>query len=333
MASFTKLVNANTKKENENKYQVLEIDPKDLIDDPDNREVYSEYDIEMLAKDMHLNGVFGTIIAYPFEGGYKIESGHRRKYAAIKAGLSKFPVLISNTPKTDIERRKRLVRANLHIRNYSTMTLSREAEYMYETYEKERDELAKIGQKPEIGSTEQVAHDLEISVPQVSKLRALLKLSPKLQDLIDKYNIPWTPFTEAAELSIEQQEYLSTRILNTIKLSGEDQISTTFIRKEIEDVSLIKNGYQFNRESLLEYESEKQESLQEKKKSRRINGATSFLKGAQKVMDGLDPQKAYIKSAKREEVLTQLKQLSKYINELLENIEENGFSEEFDKKF
>lgn len=330
--NFTKMVSSNIQNNTQKdiKHNIIEMDPSTLIDDNDNREIYSDYDVALLAEDMKNNGVFGIIMAYPYQGKYRIESGHRRKYAAIKAGIKKFPVLITSTPKTETERRRRLVRANLHIRNYSTMTIAREADYMYETREMERKEMLELGIKPEIGSTELVAADLEISASQVSRYRKLLSLSPDLQKLLDNNDIPWSPLCEASELNNDQQKALYQRISGAIKTYGVEAISSSFLRKQIEECSFIKKeSYKLDRNALSQYEA----TIPEKaKKVRRMNGASALKKGAQAIRDGLNQEKSYIKANQENEVLEELKALSAFVSEMINEIEREGFSENFKRK-
>lgn len=309
---------------------IINMNPKKLVDDPDNHEIYSEYEVELLAKDMKENGFIGVILAYSIDGQYKIEAGHRRKYAAIKAELPEVPVMITEAPKNDIERRKRLVRANLHSRNYSTMTMAREAQYMYETYEQERVELEKQGLKPELGSTERVANDLEISISHVSRYRALTKLIPKIQKLLDEYDIPWMAFSDATSLKEEQQTALYDRISGALKTGGEAAITAAYIRKQIEECSLMKkNDYSFNRAVLVQYE---QKPDVKEKKARRINGASTLKKSALAIRDSLDINKSYIKVAQQEEMLEEMRALASFINQKIKEIEEDGFSDGFNRK-
>ena len=49
---------------------------------------YGEYEVEELSEIMKNRGFQGVILAYPVgDGKYMIEAGHRRRYAAKKAGF------------------------------------------------------------------------------------------------------------------------------------------------------------------------------------------------------------------------------------------------------
>ena len=124
---------------------------QDLVDDPDNITVYgSEYQIDNLAEVMKEYGFQGVILAYPIEGGkYRIESGHRRRLAARKAGIETIPVLETVPPKTEYERKRRLFGANLLERDKNPIITARVADNLYYTfrdeyeYKKENDLLDK----------------------------------------------------------------------------------------------------------------------------------------------------------------------------------------------
>lgn len=327
MASFTKMVEGARA---EKSSQIIEIDPRKLVDDEENREIYNAYDVTALATDMKRDGFYGTIIAYPWKGVYKIESGHRRKYAAIEAGILKVPVMVSTPPKSNTERRKRLIKANLHARERSPMTIAREAQYLYETYEAEAAEMSQMGLAPISNILERVANDLEISISQVSRYRTLLKLSPQLQQLVDGGKIPWVALCDAVSLNDAQQEALCQRIDGAIKAYGAEYITSSFLRKQIEECSLIKgDGYKFDRNALSKYE----DPLSGKaKKVRRANGASTLKKAVQYIQNSLDTEKSYIKANQMEHMLEQLKELNRFLEEKIEDLEENGFSKGFDRK-
>ena len=325
--SFTKMVE-NAKKDKG--AQIIDVNPEELMDDPDNREIYNEYDVKLLAEDMKKNGVIGTIVAYPENGKYRIESGHRRKYAAIQAGVKKIPVQVTTPPQNDIERRKRLLRANMHFRNYSTMTIAREAQYMYETYEKEKELMEAQGLKPEESPGEQVAANLEISPAQVSRYRALLKLSPELQSLVDMDKMPWNAFCDATSLNQFQQHALFLKVSGAVKSFGIDTVTSSYVRKQIEECSLLSSSeYQFDRNSLSSYE---EAAPGKEKKARRINGATTLKKGAKSIRDSLDAEKAFIKPGQRNAILEELRSLSAFINEKIQEFDAEGFSDDFNRK-
>lgn len=317
---------------------VIELDPKELIPDPENKEVYTKNEVEGLAESMREDGFFGIILAYPYEGKYKIESGHRRTEAAIKAGLKSVLVMVTKPPKDDIDRRKRLMRANLHNRaDYYPMVRARAADYLFTTYEEENKQLAAEGKQVNLTPVEKAARALEISTSNVSRYRKLLKLSEKLQNLLDEYtDLPWTSFLEATELTEEQGNILYKRILSQIKLHGDSaaDVTANFVRQQIIECSKFKGvGEAFDRSLLKKYEVEAEEMPKEKaSKYRRQNGALSIHKACNLIKNSLDPSLSYIKETRQEEALEELKDLQKYLNNKIAEIENGGFEDEFKRK-
>ena len=194
---------------------------QDLVDDP----VYgSEYQIDNLAEVMKEYGFQGVILAYPIEGGkYRIESGHRRRLAARKAGIETIPVLETVPPKTEYERKRRLFGANLLERDKNPIITARVADNLYYTfrdeyeYKKENDLLDKDedGNLIESGDIiKKVSAFMGLDVRTITKYRTLLKLIPKLQEMAASKEYSWTALTDAVTLSDQKQEELVCDIQN-----------------------------------------------------------------------------------------------------------------------
>lgn len=198
---------------------------QDLVDDPDNITVYgSEYQIDNLAEVMKEYGFQGVILAYPIEGGkYRIESGHRRRLAARKAGIETIPVLETAPPKTEYERKRRLFGANLLERDKNPIITAKVADNLYYTfrdeyeYKRENDLLDKdeAGNTIESGDIiKKVSGFMGLDVRTITKYRTLLKLIPKLQEMAASKEYSWTALTDAVTLSDQKQEELVCDIQN-----------------------------------------------------------------------------------------------------------------------
>lgn len=198
---------------------------QDLVDDPDNITVYgSEYQIDNLAEVMKEYGFQGVILAYPIEGGkYRIESGHRRRLAARKAGIETIPVLETVPPKTEYERKRRLFGANLLERDKNPIITAKVADNLYYTfrdeyeYKRENDLLDKdeAGNTIESGDIiKKVSGFMGLDVRTITKYRTLLKLIPKLQEMAASKEYSWTALTDAVTLSDQKQEELVCDIQN-----------------------------------------------------------------------------------------------------------------------
>ena len=85
------------------KESIIHVTDDQLVDDPSNISLYGEYEVEELSEIMKNRGFQGVILAYPAgDGKYMIEAGHRRRYAAKKAGFSTYPVLVTQTPERSL---------------------------------------------------------------------------------------------------------------------------------------------------------------------------------------------------------------------------------------
>lgn len=213
-----------------------------LVDDPDNVTTYgSEYQIDNLAEVMKEYGFQGVILAYPIgDGKFRIESGHRRRLAGRKAGIKDFPVLETLPPKSEYERKRRLLGANLLARDTTPMITARVADNLYFTfkdeyeYKKANDLLEKDegGNVIESGDImKKVGVFMGMEVRTINKYRTLLKLTPQLQDMADSKEYSWTALVDAATLSSEKQDELASDIRNE-----SEPVTKTWIVKRCRDL-------------------------------------------------------------------------------------------------
>lgn len=209
-----------------------------LIEDEENEKLCGEItqeSIDSLALDIKHDGFKGSILAYPIEDGlYRIESGHKRVRAAKKAGLTKLPVIITKPPKTDSERRYRLISMNLHTReNPKPTDTARRAAALIESIidiKKENGESIGIMEAQSIA-----AKQLECSEKSIEKYRQLIKLTASLQKLADD-GVSWSALTSASSLPADKQDLLATFINNEVASAGVENISRPWIIKRIQNM-------------------------------------------------------------------------------------------------
>ena len=222
------------------------VDDKDLLDDPDNEEDYGSYDdTEELIKAMKRYGFQGVILAYPYKGKYMIESGHRRRYAARAAGITKYPVLKTEVPSKPWEKTIRRIGGNLHNRNMTPMILARQAQRLYEAHKEEMrykkdNGLVEEGDITNINTL--VAIDLEVNDSTVERYRALLRLVPSLQELADSGKIPWMILSTASSMEESKQEDLYKAITERLDQGMEVNsawLDGTIRRMKLEDIEEV----------------------------------------------------------------------------------------------
>lgn len=275
------------------KESIIHVTDDQLVDDPSNISLYGEYEVEELSEIMKNRGFQGVILAYPVgDGKYMIEAGHRRRYAAKKAGFSTYPVLVTQTPETEFERVLRLTGANLHNRpELKPMQMANLAQTLYQAHKEELSYKREKGllREDEITSlNELVALDLEMTVKNVEKYRRLLNLIPELQEIVDKTEYPWSYIAEASNLPVEKQKMLEKAILERER-GGKKNGPTTWIKTLIKK---LKN----------DQEIENIDGIKETDNSgarvRRKNGTKVVLKTAKELHEVLDKDALF----KKEEI-------------------------------
>ena len=150
-------------------------------------------------------GILSPLIARPrAEGGYEIISGHRRQYAAKKAGLDTVPVIVRNM--TDDDAIILLVDSNIQRENI----LPRERAFAFKMKmdaikrQGARSDLTSAQVAPKL-SSEKIGEDSGMSKDTVKRYIRLTNLIPKLLELVDDKKISFTPAVELSYLDAKQQ--------------------------------------------------------------------------------------------------------------------------------
>lgn len=150
-------------------------------------------------------GILSPLIARPrAEGGYEIISGHRRQYAAKKAGLDTVPVIVRNM--TDDDAIILLVDSNIQRENI----LPSERAF---AFKKKMDAIKRQGARSDLTSaqvapklsSEKIGEDSGMSKDTVKRYIRLTNLIPKLLELVDDKKISFTPAVELSYLDAKQQ--------------------------------------------------------------------------------------------------------------------------------
>ena len=166
--------------------------------------VVDDWDMVALTESIRKSGIINPVVVRPIEGteNYEIISGHRRIFAAKKAGLSEVPALIYSMDKdTAIVA---VVDSNFHREHI----LPSEKAFAY----KMRNEALKRQNKDsvQLGPGNQIAMvQASESASQIKRYVRLTKLNKQLLDMVDKGKIAFTPAVELSFLNdIEQSDLL-----------------------------------------------------------------------------------------------------------------------------
>ncbi|NLW20628.1 MAG: ParB/RepB/Spo0J family partition protein [Clostridiales bacterium] len=148
--------------------EVLQVPLSQLDPNPDQpRKAFDEAALEELASSIRQMGLLQPILASPQQGRYRIIAGERRFRAAMKAGLTRVPVLVRS-----LQQQERVLAAlieNLQREDLNPMEAA----------------LAVRQLMDEGGLTqEEAAAQLGKSRPAVANLLRLLNLQPQVQQLV-----------------------------------------------------------------------------------------------------------------------------------------------------
>ncbi len=215
------------------------LDPKSLIDDEENEYFYGNYqeDVKQLAESIKRDKFSEVIFAYKIAEGYKIRAGHRRKYAAISAGLNSVPVVLEQPPKNYYDRIIGLLDSNNNSREQLPLVLARTAAKYFEVIQDRRNNDEEYAEQVKgIPTKDLVADKMGKSASLVSKYASLMKLIPVLQEKANNPDLSWSSFSLASSLGTEKQELLNSIIDYEIEEHDITYIKRGFLNSVIADL-------------------------------------------------------------------------------------------------
>ena len=165
-------------------------------------QVLDNEEMETLAESIRTDGILSPLIVRPLENTdeYEIISGHRRLYAAQKAGLSKVPAFVYETNRE--EAAILLVDSNLHREHILPSEKAFAYKLKMEALSHRGITCGQVGHK----SRENVTSDE--SGRQVQRYIRLTFLIPELLQLVDAGKIALTPAVELSYLPENAQAVL-----------------------------------------------------------------------------------------------------------------------------
>lgn len=172
-------------------------------------QVIDNEEMDNLAESIKAQGIISPLIVRPMEektDEYEVISGHRRLYAAIKAGLTEVPALIY-----PLDRNQAIIAvvdSNLH----REKLLPSEKAFAYKM---KLEAMKRQGKRTDLTSRQVVgrsesadAVSSEESGRQVQRYIRLTNLIPELLQKVDEGAIAFSPAVELSYLTKEQQEIL-----------------------------------------------------------------------------------------------------------------------------
>ena len=167
-------------------------------------------EMEALAESIREQGILTPLLVRRVEGSetdYELISGHRRAYAAAKAGLETVPAFVVSLDRN--EAAIALVDSNLHreqlLPSEKAFAYKLKAEALY--HQGKRSDLTSAQFAPKL-ATEQIAEDAGTSKDTIKRYIRLTKLLPALLTMMDEGKIAFSVGVELSYLPDEAQAVL-----------------------------------------------------------------------------------------------------------------------------
>lgn len=182
-----------------------------IIDDfPDHPfKVQNDDSMTMLIESISENGILYPIICRKKDDGrYEIISGHRRKYACQKLGISEMPVIERELTKEEAV--IAMVDSNLQRESILPSEKARAYKMKMDAMKKQgrRTDLTSSPLETKLRSDERIAESAGESRAQVQRYIRLNELVPELLDLVDDGKIGMRPAVELSYLTEGEQRDL-----------------------------------------------------------------------------------------------------------------------------
>lgn len=161
--------------------------PVELLDDHEENTIFRMDDgnLEHLAKAVKSRGILQPLLvrAKP-DGRYRVIAGHRRKMAALLAGLKEVPCIVryDDSEGGEADDEVDLVLANLHMRELKPMERARAHKVLYEHY---RRKYSREGGDEEDKDFEGYLREIGLSKKTFYRYYKLNKLIPELQEYVN----------------------------------------------------------------------------------------------------------------------------------------------------
>ena len=193
--------------------KVVTLNPTDISDFPNHPfKVKQDEAMAEMVDSVRQYGVLVPALVRPkADGGYEMVAGHRRKCAAMLAGITEMPCIIRNL--TDDEATIIMVDSNLQ----RETILPSEKAFAYKMKleamkrQGQRSDLTSAPLEPKLKgsrSNEELAASSPDSRSQIQRYIRLTELIPPVLDMVDSSKIAFRPAVELSYLSKEQQQSL-----------------------------------------------------------------------------------------------------------------------------
>lgn len=339
---------------NDFEFEMKKIDPKLLIEFPNNRERFGQYDgksFDQLKESIRISGVIENIVAREIgENQYQIITGHRRRKALIE--LEEKEAIVKVIKCSDLDAKLMWLSANL--KNRDSLDSKTLRECITEEQEIIKEKIKRGELKGKVSTL--IAQGLDYSDRQIERFLTLNNLIPEILELVDSGRLAQGKGEQLSHLSIEQQrlfydvmkdqmEDMTVQELKNLRNSnqelkdkvkeyeeGMEELETKFKNANNDYLKLVEEFTEMQgNNSLSKEEAEKmQKELAEKEEE--LDKAKKAIeeKNKENVEKIRADIEAEVERKKQEEIEAQKKEIDELRNELNETKNKN--EEEVNKK-
>lgn len=213
LTSLDSLFTTQAERDNADNEQVIKISIDSIHDFPNHPfKVNDDEDMNKLIESIQERGVYlPTIVRQRVNGDYEMISGHRRKHAAIKAGLKTIPCIVKNL--TDDEATILMVDSNIQreelLPSEKAFAYKMKLEAMKHQGKQLENTSRPMGEKSDNKiSTEILGEEVGESARTIQRYIRLTYLIPDLLELVDAKRIALRPAVEMAYINEDNQNLL-----------------------------------------------------------------------------------------------------------------------------
>jgi len=189
---------------------VVMLDPNKISDFPNHPfRIEDNEEMEKMIESIRQIGVkLPVLVRQKKDGNYEMVSGHRRNFAAKKAGLNEIPAIIREM--TDEEAIVIMVDSNIQREKILISEKAFAYKMKMEALKKQgkRNDLTSCQVGAKLRADEKIAEHSEDSARQVQRYIRLTELIKELLDMVDIGKISFNPAVEISYLSKEEQYML-----------------------------------------------------------------------------------------------------------------------------
>nr|WP_275982089.1 MULTISPECIES: ParB/RepB/Spo0J family partition protein [Lachnospiraceae] len=228
--------------------QILEIPVKEISDFPNHPfKVRLDKEMQDMIESINQYGILVPAIVREKEGGsIEMISGHRRKFAAIEAGLSVIPCIKKSL--TDDEAIIIMVDANIQRENILPSEKAFAFKLKLEAMKRQgkRTDLTSSPLETKLKSSRsdvELGRQVGESKEQIHRYIRLTNLTPDILDLVDEGRIAFRPAVEVSYLTEQEQSILYDNIVleeKTPSLSQAVKMKNLSKKGELDDEGIFK---------------------------------------------------------------------------------------------